>query len=222
MHQHRAAQLRASLQLGEHPVHVEDVGRTLDLRDHDHVEPVSDLGDQRDQVVQRPRRVEAVHPRPERRGPDVLLASDLDQPLARGDLVARLDSVLEVSDQHISLGRQVRDLGRHLRVARVEEVDHPRRPGRYLAERLRRAERQRREEVLRGTHNRKPIRAGAAARRAGERRGLLPTEPRGAKPEPDGGTMGVDTSTSLSERNSRAWQPRRSSSKPKLGNCCSS
>jgi len=51
----RLGQLGLRLELGEEPVDVVDVLGALHLREHDHVELVADLGDQRGQVVQAPR-----------------------------------------------------------------------------------------------------------------------------------------------------------------------
>ena len=48
------------LELGEEPVDVVDVLGALDLRDHDHVELVADLGDRGGEVVEDPGRVEAL------------------------------------------------------------------------------------------------------------------------------------------------------------------
>ena len=53
------------LELGEQAVDVVDVLGPLDLGDHDHVELVAGLGDQRGEVVETPRRVEAVDPGPQ-------------------------------------------------------------------------------------------------------------------------------------------------------------
>ena len=47
------------LELREQAVDVVDVPRALDLRDHDHVELVADLGDERREVVEHPRATRA-------------------------------------------------------------------------------------------------------------------------------------------------------------------
>jgi hypothetical protein len=60
-----AAPAGLGLELGEQAVDVVDVLGALDLRDHDDVELVADLGDEGREVVEHPRRVEAVDPRPE-------------------------------------------------------------------------------------------------------------------------------------------------------------
>jgi hypothetical protein len=60
VHEERLVQAGLRLELREQPVDVVDVLGPLDLRDHDHVELVADLADQRDDVVEGPRRVEAV------------------------------------------------------------------------------------------------------------------------------------------------------------------
>ena len=79
--------------------------------------------DQRAQVVEAPRAVEAVDARPERRVPEVDLPADPHQAVARGDLPVGGDGVLEVAEQDVGLLRQVGHLRRHLLVRRVEEVD---------------------------------------------------------------------------------------------------
>ena len=76
VHQQRLRQAGARLELGQQPVDVVDVLRALDLRHHDHVELVADLGDERDQVVEHPRRVQAVDPGPQLRLPEVVRLGD--------------------------------------------------------------------------------------------------------------------------------------------------
>ena len=119
---------------------------------HDHVELVADGRDQREEVVEGPRRVEAVDAGPQLRVAEVDIAADLHQALAGRDLVVGLDRVLEVAEEDVDLGHEIRHLGRHLLVARVEEVDHPRRSERHVVHRLRCADGERSEEVLGGTH----------------------------------------------------------------------
>ena len=63
----RPAHSGPGLELGDQPVGVVDVLGALDLGDHDHVEPLTDLGDGGGEVVEHPRRVEGVDPRPELR-----------------------------------------------------------------------------------------------------------------------------------------------------------
>ena len=63
---------------------------------------------------------------------EVGLLGHLDEALAGGDLVVDRDRVLEVAEQDVGLLGHVRDLGRHLLVRGVEEVDHPRGPERHL------------------------------------------------------------------------------------------
>ena len=117
-----------------------DVPGALDLRDHDHVELVADLGDQGGQVVEDPGALERVDPGPELGVAEVDLVGDLDQALAGGDLVVDRDGVLEVAEQDVGLLRHVGDLRRHLLVRGVEEMDHPRGPERHLEHRIGRAD----------------------------------------------------------------------------------
>ena len=134
------------LELGEQPVHVVDVPRALDLRDHDHVELVADLGDDAREVVEHPRRLERVDPRPQLRVAEVHLAADGDESLARGLLALDRHGVLEVAEQDVDLLGDVGRLGDHLLVGEVEEVDHPRRRHGILERRVGRADGQRLEE----------------------------------------------------------------------------
>ena len=123
------------LELGEQAVDVVDVPGPLDLRDHDHVELVADLGDELGEVVEHPGAVEAVDARPELGVAEVDLLADLDQALAGRLLAVGRDRVLEVAEQDVGLLGHVGHLRRHLLVRGVEEMDHPRRLERDLARR---------------------------------------------------------------------------------------
>ena len=152
MDQDRALEPGARLELGQQPVDVVDVPRALDLRDHHDLELVADLGHQRRQIVERPWRLEAVDPGPERRRAEVDLLADPDQPLARRQLAVDGHGVLEVAEQNVGLSGEVGQLGGHLLVARIEEMDHPRRLDRDLEDRRRRADRKRLSEVAGVSH----------------------------------------------------------------------
>ncbi len=147
MHEDRLADAGLGLELREQAVDVVDVPGALDLRDHDHVELVADLGDERRQVVEHPGALERVDPGPQLRVAEVDLVGDLDQALAGGDLVVDRDRVLEVAQQDVGLLGHVGDLGRHLLVRGVEEVDHPRGREGHLGDGLGGADRERLEEL---------------------------------------------------------------------------
>ena len=108
--------------------------------------------DGRGQVVEAPGRVQGVDPGPELGGAEVGGAGHLDQAGPGRLLVAGRHPVLQVGQQHVDLGGHVGDLGHHLGVRGREEVDHPRRAHRDLADRLGRAHGQRSEEVLGVAH----------------------------------------------------------------------
>ena len=78
VHEDRPVEAGLRLELGEQPVDVVDVLGSLDLGDHDHVERVAGFEHGGGQVVEPPRRVEAVDPRPELRVAEVDVSSDLD------------------------------------------------------------------------------------------------------------------------------------------------
>ncbi len=161
MDQDRAPDARTRLELGQQAIDVVDVPGALDLRHHDHVELVADLRDERRQVVEHPGRLERVDACPELRRPEVDLLADGDQAGARGLLVVDRDGILEVAEQDVRLLRDIGQLGPHLLVARVEEVDHPRGWERDLRERVRGAGCERLEEVTGMSHG------GVSWRRSG-------------------------------------------------------
>ena len=152
MHEERFGEPGLGLELGEQPVDVVDVLGPLDLGDHHHVELVADLGHERHQVVEAPRRIEAVDPRPQLRVSEVDVAGCLDEAGACRLLVAGRDRVFEVAEQHVDRGRDVGKLGDHLGVLGWEEVDHAARPERDVAQRFGSANGERPEEILRATH----------------------------------------------------------------------
>ena len=152
MHQQRPFQPHPRLDLGQQPVHVVDVLGAFHLRHHDHVELVADLVAQRPDVVEEPRRVEAVHPCPQLGVAPLPRLAHLDQAVAGRFLAVGRHGVFEVAEQHVHRGGDVGHLGAHPLVGRVEEVDHARGPEGDLAQRCGRPERQRGEEVFGTAH----------------------------------------------------------------------
>ena len=125
----------------------------FDLRDHDHVELVADLGDERRQVVEPPRRVEAVDPGPQLGVAEVdVVGAIFTRPARAASLSSAGTRVLEVAEQHVDGARPCRGPWRPSSRSGVEEVDHPGRPDRDLAQRRGRADGERPEEVLGAAH----------------------------------------------------------------------
>ena len=150
--QQRLLQPGTRLELSEQPIDVVDVFRALHLRHHDHVELVADLADERGEVVERPRRIEAVDPRPELRAAEVDRLADLHQTGASGLLVGHRDRVFQVAQQDVDRGHDLGQLRDHLLVLRREEVDDPAGPEGNLAHGLGGTGGERLEEVTRATH----------------------------------------------------------------------
>ena len=148
----RLCQAGLGFELGEQAVDVVDVPRALDLRDHDHVELVADLGHELGQVIEHPGALERVDAGPQLCVAEVRLLGDLDQSLAGRDLLLDRNGVLEVAEQDVGLLRHIGDLRRHLLVRGVEEVDHPGGAEGDLAQGLGRVEGQRFEEVAGVSH----------------------------------------------------------------------
>ena len=135
---------------------------SFDLGDHHHVEPVADLADDLDHVVQRPRRVERVDARPQacarkvRRHRNV--AGHVDEAAPRRDLVLDGDGVLEVAEDDVDLAGDLDRAGAHLLHMRRHEMDHPLDARGQVAERGGRADRERLEELARRLHGWAPVR----------------------------------------------------------------
>ena len=153
VHEDRPVEPGLRLELGEEAVDVVDVLGPLDLRDHDHVELVADLGDRGDRGRRGPTASRASSPgsrtacrrsrrscRPRRSPARAASLSLAGTPSSR---LARRTS---------TVGARSGSFADHLRVRRREEVDHPRRPERDLADRVGGADGQRAEEVLGGAH----------------------------------------------------------------------
>src|SRR6185312_2829557 len=121
----------------------------LDLGDHHDVEFVPDLAHERGQVIEHPRRLEAVDPRPELGLAELHLLADADQAIASGLLAIDRYRVLQVSEQDVHGRRDVGDLRDHLLVGEVQEMDHPRGLERDLQDRRGGADRERLSEVTR-------------------------------------------------------------------------
>ena len=152
MDQDRALEPRASLELRQQSIDIVDVPGPFDLRDHHHVELVADLGHQRGDVVEHPRRLEAVDPRPQLRLAEVDVTTDAQQPLARCLLAIDRHGILEVAEQDVHRRRDVGHLRDHFLVGEVEEVDHPRWPERDLQHWRRCADREWFSEVAGVSH----------------------------------------------------------------------
>ncbi len=54
----------AGLELGQQLVEIMDIPRALDLGQHDDVELIADGGDDLDDIIERPRRIERIDPGP--------------------------------------------------------------------------------------------------------------------------------------------------------------
>ena len=147
MHQDRLLEPGLGLELREEAIHVVDVPGALDLRHHDHVELVADLGDQRGEVVEHPGALEAVDARPELRVAEVDLLAHGDEALASGLLVVDRHGVLEVAQKDVGLLGDVGQLGPHLLVGGVEEMDHPRGDERDLLDGVRSSDGERQPEL---------------------------------------------------------------------------
>ena len=155
MDQDRLGDLVLGFELGQQLVEIVDVPRPLDLGQHHNVELVAGFGDQRGDVIQRPRRVEAVDARPQAGCAEIELLGHRDEAGAGLVLFAGGDRVFQVAEHDVDLADGVLELGPDLGVMRRDEVDHPLKLDRHLPIGLRRANREGREEFgrrARGGH----------------------------------------------------------------------
>ncbi len=75
-----------------------------------------------------------------------------DEAVARGLLGVDRDGVFEIAEHDVDLRDQLRHLGAHLLDVRRHEMDHALEPHRQFAQRRRRADGQRLEEIARQFH----------------------------------------------------------------------
>ena len=141
------------LELGKQTIDVVDVLGAFDLRDHDHVEGLTGFEDGGGQVVEAPRRVEAVDPGPELRVAEIDRVGDLDEAGSCRFLLIGGHAVFEVREQDVNGGRDVGHLRAHLLVGGREEVDHPAGRERDLAHGFGGPDGERTEEISGWTHD---------------------------------------------------------------------
>ena len=151
------------LELGEQLVEIVDVPRPLDLGQHDDVELVADRADDLDDVVEHPGRIERVDARPQAGRAEVVRLRHRDEARARRLLGVGRDRVLEIAEHHVDLRDQLRHLGAQLLDVRRHEMDHALELDRQLAQRRRRADRERLEEIARQLHRSGAVRLRKAS-----------------------------------------------------------
>ncbi len=137
------------LQLREELIQIVNVPRSLDLRQHDHVEFGAGCGNDFQNVVEGPGRVERVDAGPQPRLAEVVRLRHFDESASCGHLGVSRDRVLEIAEHHIDLRDKVCEAGADLLVVWRHEMDHALESCRQLAERLRCTYGQR-GEMLRG------------------------------------------------------------------------
>ena len=141
-------------ELRQQLVEIVDVPRALDLGQHHHVELVADRGDDLGDVVERPRRIERVDPRPQAGRAEVGGLRHRDEALARRLLGVGRNGVFQIAEHHVDLPDQLRNLGGDLFDVRRHEMDHALEPDGQFAQRRGRADGERLKERARQLHGR--------------------------------------------------------------------
>ena len=124
MDQDRLCNFVLSFKLRQELVEIMDVPRAFDFRQHDDINLVAGVCDDLGDVVEHPRRVQAVDARPQSCGAEIKVARHGDEAFARGFLFANRDRVLEIAEHDIDLRNRVLQLGADLLVVGRDEVDH--------------------------------------------------------------------------------------------------
>ena len=140
------------LELSQQPIDVMDVFGAFDLRDHDHIELVSDGGDQSDDVIEAPRRIEAVDSRPQLGVAHVNRVGYLDETRPGSCLVGHRDGIFEVAEQDVDGRDHLGQFGDDLVDVWREEVDDTTRSEGDVAHRLRGTDSKWFEEVSSAAH----------------------------------------------------------------------
>ena len=123
--QDRPLQAVAGFELRQQLVEIMNVPRAFDLRQHHHVELVADGGDDLVDVVEHPRRIQGIDPRPQARRAEIIGERHGDEAGARRGLGLDRHGVFEIAEHDIDLAREVADLGAHLFVVGRDEINHP-------------------------------------------------------------------------------------------------
>ena len=155
MDQDRSVEVGLRFELCEQPIDVVDVFGPLDLRHHDDIELVACLRHQRREVIESPRRIEAVDPSPQLSVAHLERAGDADEAGPSGLLVGHGNRIFEIAEKYVDRGDDVRQLGDDLVDVRREEVNDATGPERNLPQRRRSTNGEGFEEVSGATHERK-------------------------------------------------------------------
>ncbi len=118
-------------------VEIVDIPHPLDLRQHDHIELVADRRHNLSHVIQRPRAVQAVDPRPEARRAEIVCLAQFDEPGPRRLLGIGRNGILQVAQHHIDVLDQIGHLGPHFLDMRRHKMDHPLKSHRQFRQRFR-------------------------------------------------------------------------------------
>src|SRR5690606_28521882 len=117
-----------------------DVPRSLDLRQHDHIELRADRANDLHDVIERPGRIEGVDAHPQASRAEIVLPGHFNETATRRFLLVRRDGVLEVTKQHVHASDNLVKARANLWILRRYEVDHALEAHGKLAKGLRRAD----------------------------------------------------------------------------------
>ena len=133
-------------------IEIMDVPGAFDLRQHDDVELLADGGDDLRNVVEHPRRVERVDARPQSGLAKIATLGHGDEAVACGRFGVGGNGVFEIAEHHVDLMHQLGHPRAHFLDMRRHEMDHALEPQRQVAQRRRRPDRERLEEIARQFH----------------------------------------------------------------------
>lgn len=124
----------------------------LDFGNHHRIESIAHPFNDLRQIVEYPGAVEAIHPHPQRRVPEIRLPHALDEALAGCRLRLDRNGIFEIAAEHIHLTRGLGETRTDFFDMRRKKMHHTLGPQRQLAKRRRCADGERFVKVLRQLH----------------------------------------------------------------------
>ena len=152
--------------LGKELIEIVNVPGAVDLRQHDDVELITHRADDLADVIERPRRIERIDPRPQSGGAEIASLRHGDKSRARRLLGVGGNGVFQIAQDNVDLRDQLRHFGSDFFDVRRHEMDHPLEPQRQVAQRRRRTNSQGLKKIARQFHFRNPIQPLGAEKRA--------------------------------------------------------
>src|SRR5215470_2511093 len=147
----------AGFELGQELVEIVDIPRALHLGQHDDVELVADGGNDLDDIIERPGRIERIDPGPKSGYAVVVRLTHLDEAAPRRLFGVDRNGVLQIAEHDVDLADKVWNFLAQLFEVRRHEMDHALKPYRQIVQRNGRPDGKRLEELTGQFHERSRV-----------------------------------------------------------------